>query len=108
MSDRVARSDQVEGYRLRTIPEVAERAGCHRKTVERAIQAGRLAALNIGKPGARRPEIRIRPEDEEAWLEGCLVRPRRPASLRADAIGRIGPDPRTMSRLQVAEGMGCD
>jgi excisionase family DNA binding protein len=108
MSDRVARSDQVEGYRLRTIPEVAERAGCHRKTVERAIQAGRLAALNIDKPGARRPEIRIRPEDEEAWLEGCLVRPRRPASLRADAIGRIGPDPRTMSRLQVAEGMGCD
>jgi len=33
-----------------TIVEVAELARCHRKTVERAIKAGRLEAVNIGEP----------------------------------------------------------
>lgn len=89
--------------RLLTIAEVAERVRCHRKTIERAIRAGRLYAVNVGEPTARRPEIRVRPSDYEAWLERCRVRSRE----RAVEL----PPPQATRRarrgtLRLHEGMG--
>ena len=87
-----------------TIVEVAELARCHRKTVERAIKAGRLEAVNIGEPGARRPELRITPEAYRSWLEQGRVAPTTRSQAKRAQIMSAGV--RGRGTLQVAEGMG--
>ena len=48
---------------LRTPEQVAARAGLSRKTIYRAIERGDLAAYRLcGR-------LRIKPEDEDAWID---------------------------------------
>lgn len=81
---------------LLTVDDVAEHCHVHRRTVERAIHAGRLRAAQLGQRGA----YRLRESDVEAWLEASVVRP------KSSAL----PDPRparaARGTLTVRDGMG--
>src|SRR4051812_29859381 len=56
---------------LLTVGDVAEMCQVHRKTVTRAIRAGRLRAARLGARGA----YRLRHDDVERWLTESLVQP---------------------------------
>ena len=52
---------------LMTLDEAAERLLVSRRTVERAIAAGRLSRIKIGKA------VRIHPDDLDAYVSDCRV-----------------------------------
>ncbi len=95
----------TEATPLLTIPQVAELAQLHRKTIERHIRAGRLGCVHLSEPSARRPEVRIRVEDYESWIESARVRPQ-----RSRAVDPVAPQRGVAGggRLRVVAGMGRD
>jgi len=54
---------------LLTVGDVAQLCQVHRKTVTRAIQAGRLRAVRLGRRGA----YRIKPEDLDQWIADSAI-----------------------------------
>jgi excisionase family DNA binding protein len=60
-----------------TAGQVAQRAGCSRVTVWRAIDRGELEAYRLGARGT----YRVRPEAVEAWLQPA----RTPAPTKENA-----------------------
>lgn len=81
---------------LLTVGDVAQLCQVHCKTVTRAIQAGRLRAVRLGRRGA----YRIRPEDLDQWIADSAIGPPAPMtatpdiSLRRPARGRLVLDVR--------------
>src|SRR5690606_17831407 len=76
-------SDRAE---LLGVPDAAIAKGVHQETVRRAIRAGRLPALRIGRSFA------IRPADLRAWQPRYEKAPGRPADRGAPptlAAGRL-------------------
>lgn len=70
-----------------TPPVLAARYGCKAETIIAAIRRGDIAAIDLARPGSRRPRYRISP-DAIAAFEICRAartptrrtrRPRRPA-----------------------------
>lgn len=54
---------------LMTIRQAADATALSEKSIREAINEGFLQAKNVGRPGAVRPTIRIRPEDLNAWAD---------------------------------------
>lgn len=52
---------------LLTIRQAADTAALSEKSIREAINSGALRAKNVGRIGASRPTIRIRPEDLNEW-----------------------------------------
>ena len=76
--------------RLLTVGDVAEMCQVHRKTVTRAIQAGRLRAARLGARGA----YRLRPDDVERWFVESTVKPARNVTAAAHVPGMLRLDGR--------------
>jgi len=51
--------------RLRTLQDVAEQTQLSIRTLQRAIAAGRLRCLHLGR------QVRFRDQDVQAWLAGA-------------------------------------
>jgi len=64
---------------LLTIPQVAERLGCHRDHVYTLIAAGAVEVVDIAAPGARRPKTRV----SETALAAYIRRQTRKATKTA-------------------------
>lgn len=94
----------MDGERLRTPAEAAERCQISVKTVLRAIHAGRLRASRLGESGA----YRMRDGDIDAWIEESVVVPERRAPIRqplpAQPLG--AGDQLSSGRLTLTDDMG--
>jgi excisionase family DNA binding protein len=77
--------------RLLTVGDVAEMCQVHRKTVTRAIRAGRLRAVRLGTRGA----YRVRQDDVERWLVESAVEPARNVPAGAGVPGMLRLDGRS-------------
>ena len=60
---------------LLRVAEVAVRLACSAATVRRLCASGSLRALQLGRPGSRRPTWRIPDEAVEEFVEAGLSRP---------------------------------
>ena len=58
-----------------TVEEVAALAGCHPRTVRRAILAGRLKAYRLDSGRGGRATLRLKPSDVDEWLDGDPMEP---------------------------------
>lgn len=54
---------------LLTIPEAGERLRCSESHVYRLIAVGKLRAIDVAQPGARKPKTRISEHDLAAYIE---------------------------------------
>lgn len=54
---------------LYTPAEAAERIRASESTVYRLIADGRLRAVDISRPGAKKPKTRVRSDDLDAYIE---------------------------------------
>jgi len=82
---------------LLTINEVAEQLNATPKHVWRLVHSGALPGVDVGRPGARRRTIRIRPEDVKRFVEN-----RTEKQAREEEEVKLPPSIR--HRLQVARG----
>ncbi len=94
----------MNGERLRTPAEAAERCQISVKTVLRAIHAGRLRASRLGASGA----YRMRDADIDAWIEASVVTPQRRATTRYPPAARPLPtrDDPPVGRLTLTDDLG--
>jgi excisionase family DNA binding protein len=93
----------MDGEKLRTPADVAERCQISAKTVLRAIHAGRLRASRLGESGA----YRMCDADIDAWIEETVVAPQRRAPLRPPAARPLGiVEQPTLGRLELTADMG--
>ena len=67
MTSRKSKTAKDVGRSIWTPAEVAERAGVCVDLIYKNIRAGKLKAIKVGL--GQRYGLRIRPEDEQAWLE---------------------------------------
>ena len=54
---------------LLTVRQVAERLNCSESLVYQLVDSGRIAVVRIGNG---RGTIRLRPEDVDEYIEGCM------------------------------------
>lgn len=88
---------------LLNIDQAAALSDLSPKTIERAIQRGELVASDLGEPGARRPTVRIEPDELRSWWE----RRRRARTQHLSASSnRVQSESAPRGRLMVTEGMG--
>ena len=62
-------SPVVSAVQLLTIPEAGERLRCSESHVYRLIAVGKLRAIDVAQPGARKPKTRISEADLAAYIE---------------------------------------
>ncbi len=56
--------------------------GCCTKTIEAHIKSGRLTAIHIGAPGAKRQTIRVSQASLNAFVEASVIPPDAPPAPR--------------------------
>jgi len=57
---------------LLTIPEAADRLRCSPNHVYRLIAAGKLRAIDVAQPGARRAKTRVTEHDVAEYIQAGL------------------------------------